>query len=272
MGKDNDFLGDIELETAEVNGALVVRDEHGRWLYADTWIEVPGARDMTLTQRFQPKFVVNKDDEIERVVVDADSIRRFPDWLAWCTEIGTPIYDGEKMTEVIVPFLDWAEHDRIPGEMISPEHHGSEAEQDVARAEREYREAERKFESMTEARAEALRRRSEEMTRQEARAITGLSVGRIQQLIRVAPLDANEREVLELFELSPIKTAADLQNTATEHEVINDDLFLMSVAEELRQRGFLNWEPGLGLAISEAGERALEAVRLEDLEAEPEEI
>jgi hypothetical protein len=196
-------------EWAEIDGTVFIRDDDGGWHYADNWILVPGARDVTLTEKFRPKRIVNAEQEVERVVVSGDDIVAAPELLGWCIEEGTPITEEGELIEVLVPYKLWQMHDRVPGVLISPEHHGSEAEQQVAVAEREFREAEQQLEKAANYRAETLRQHADEMTRQEARTITGLSVGRIQQLIREETdqldpqlMNATQKEQLDLTLLS----------------------------------------------------------------------
>src|SRR4051812_45959439 len=157
-------------EWTEIDGVVFVRDADGAWRYANNWILVPGARDVTLTERFRPKRIVNDEQEIERVVVSGEDIATAPDLLDWCIAEGTPITKDGELVEVLVPYELWQRHDRVPGVLISPEHHGSEAEQQVAVAEREFREAEQQLDKAAHYRAEVLRQHAEEMTRQEARA------------------------------------------------------------------------------------------------------
>ncbi len=200
------YGGDLELETAHVGDVQYVREHDGTWRYAHSWIKVPGARDLTLTEHFHPKLIVSADNEIERVVVSADKIAEAPDLLKWCLVKGTPIREDGRLVEVFVPIALWNEHDRIPGAIVAPEHSSNKAERELAEAERGYREADRALELAANLRAEVLRRYSEAMTRQEARAITDLSVGRIQQLIRSDSLDEIDKVLLEAIVLHQPKT------------------------------------------------------------------
>jgi len=192
-----------DFETAVIKGVEYVRDPEGTWRYADSWVKVPGARDMTLTERFLPKFVISSAKEepgrIERVVVSGQDLENHPELLGWAAQLGFPVHGpAEEVFEVMVPWEVWQDHDRIPGEMYAPELHGSDAERELAEAEREYREADRNLEAAAAKRAEVLRRHSEDMTRQQARAITDLSVGRIQQLIREGVSGLDEEDVMLL--------------------------------------------------------------------------
>ncbi|MGN6664192.1 MAG: hypothetical protein ACTHK6_08340 [Solirubrobacterales bacterium] len=267
MPKYKFFFGNEELETAELDGVQVVRDSDGVWRYAESWIEIPGARDVTLTERFQPKFVVFADKEIERVVVDGNHVRDFPELLGWCLEIGTPIHEGDELVEVLVPYRRWEEHDRVPNELISPEHHGKEAERELAEAERQYREEEIRFERAADARAEVLRKWAGVMTRQEAKGITGLSVGRIQQLVREEPLEDVDQPVLELFEDGPVENLKELKKIAAENGMKHDLSFLSSVVRDLKARGLLEGIKGGALALTAQGERLL--LRTQVLEPAP---
>jgi hypothetical protein len=249
-------------ERAEIDGVEFARDADGQWRYADSWILVPGARDKTLTERFRPKRIVNADQEIERVVLSAGDIAEAPELLDWCLAEGTPILGEGELIEVLVPYEKWQARDRIPGELISPEHEGTEAEQQVAVAEREYREAEQRLERAADYRAEVLRRHSEEMTRQEARTITGLSVGRIQQLIRerMDDLDVTDMELLSLIKRHKPKSIPAL------HRLLGDETGIIHPTElikgrvlSLGRRELLKGSGKEGLRITTAGEEALEA-------------
>jgi hypothetical protein len=191
------------VELARVGDSDYVRDPEGTWRYAESWIKVPGARDMTLTERFRPKFVIaNTSDgaEVERVIVSGDDVAEHPDLLGWCLGAGAPLRNPEtdELIEVLVPFSTWAERDRIPHEIVAPENSDNQAERAVALAERRYREAEHALDMAADFRAAVLREHSSEMTREQARAITGLSVGRIQQLIR-SEIELDETDQMTLF-------------------------------------------------------------------------
>jgi hypothetical protein len=257
------FGGDIELETAIVGEQQYVREHDGTWRYADSWVEVPGARDATLTEHFEPKFIVSGNSEVERVVVAASDIAANPDLLAWCIHAGTHITDSEgELAEVIVPVEEWEEHDRIPGAIIAPEHSENEAHRELAEAEREVREADRAQQIAANNRAEVLRRYADEMTRQEARAITGLSVGRIQQLIRSDSLDEIDTVLLEIVAL---KSRKDMEAIREELEARGLSMSPPDLRERLREFDHRNLiaVSGKGFAITSDGKKAL----LELLEA-----
>lgn len=217
--KREEYLeGERPIETAMVEGTLYVREHDGTWRYADTWIKVPGARDMTLSERFEPKFVIAGDgsggkDVIERVIVSGKDIEEHPEALDWCLEAGVPVPapDGG-VAEVMVPYRIWRERDRIPGVIVAPEHSTNEAERQVAIAEREYREADHALEAAADMRAAVLRQHAGDMTREKARVITGLSVGRIQQLIHSdVELDDLDQMILVSVEAGETKGIKDLQ-------------------------------------------------------------
>lgn len=257
-------------ETAELGGAAVARDEEGVWRYVETWIPVPGASDVTLSERFKPKLIISPDEEvIERVVVSGESIAEAPDLLHWCLKEGTPISEDGEVVEVFVPYDVWLDHDRVPGALTAPEIHGDEAEQELAMAERQWRENEVRFHAATAFRAHVLRRRADELTRQRAREITGLSVGRIQQLIRADTVTVGERRLLELFEGQPIPTLADVQELAAEADLPRASDVLGPAIQELEARGFLQ-EVADGMALTPAGEQLIQDIREAEGEAEAE--
>jgi hypothetical protein len=211
--KSEEYLDAVQpLELVEANGTIYAREDDGTWRYAHTWIRVPGARDLTLTERFKPKLVVagtGSGQEVERVVVSGEDIAAHPDLLAWCAELGAPVRgpDGQ-MLEVLVPYELWQEHDRIPGEIVAPEHSDDPAERELAIAERKVREAEQALERATDVRAAVLREHEGLMTREQARAITGLSVGRVQQLVKSAlDLEEIDQMILECIRRTPGRNA-----------------------------------------------------------------
>jgi hypothetical protein len=257
-----------EFETAVVKGVEYVRDPEGTWRYADSWIKVPGGRDWTLTERFTPKFVIGSSKDqvgrIERVVVSGEEIEKHTDLLGWCLDLGYPVQgpNGE-IFEVMVPFDIWNEHDRIPGMIYAPELHGSEAERELAEAERECREADRAQEVAATKRADVLRRHSEEMTRQQARAITDLSVGRIQQLIREGLPTLSSEETLILAVIDKRKP----KNMGALHDALKEDLGMdrsvrafTHVFRRLRERELVVKTPR-GIRLTPEGKETLEVSR-----------
>jgi hypothetical protein len=263
--KKREFLRqDIMIESATVGETVYVRESDGTWRYADTWIRVPGARDKTLTEHFQPKLVISElgtDAQVERVVVDGGDVSAHPELLDWCLEIGTPVRDEKgKLIEVLVPYEAWRQRDRIPSEIVAPENSEDPAERELAIAERQYREAEHTLEQAAAKRAALLRQFAGVMTREKARSITGLSVGRVQQLIRSGvELDEVERMILRVIEVGK----------APSTEAVND---LMEVqwgltfpTESLKQQLNRLRERGLvettrrGYRVTSQGRKALKA-------------
>ncbi|HEX6154308.1 MAG TPA: hypothetical protein VFZ19_12375 [Solirubrobacterales bacterium] len=257
-----------DFETAVVKGVEYVRDPEGTWRYADSWIKVPGGRDWTLTERFSPKFVIasSKDQvgRIERVVVSGKEIEKHTDLLGWCLELGYPVQGpGGEIFEVMVPFDIWNDHDRIPGMIYAPELHGTDAERELAQAEREYREADRALEVAATKRAETLRRHSEEMTRQQARAITDLSVGRIQQLIRegLPALDAQEVLMLALIDQQKPKSLGALQAAAKEDlGLVRSAAAITRQVRQLEERALIARDSS-GFRLTPEGKEAVRASR-----------
>lgn len=257
MDKAKYLFSSEDLPSSLLDGVQVVRDPDGVWRYAKTWIPVPGARDVTLTERFDPKLIVSADGDIERVVVDGASIKAHPELLEWCVIDGTPIREDDEIVEALVPYELWLKHDRISSEPFSPEHEGTEPERALAAAERRYREAEQQFELTSAERAEVLHRYSEDMTRQQAREITGLSIGRIQQLIRSERLEPYERQVLELFEAGPVPSLKDLQKLAKGNKMPSSKNALKPVVDDLKERSLLTTTKGGNVSLSSEGFRAL---------------
>lgn len=241
-------------EMAQVGDTVYIRDSEGIWRYADSWVKVPGARDVTLTEHFRPKLIVantSEGTEVERVVVSGEDIADHPDLLDWCLEVGAPVRGGDgEVLEVLVPIEAWAEQDRIPGEVIAPENSDDPAEREVALVERKVREAELALEQATDMRAAVLREHSTSMTREQTRAITGLSVGRIQQLIRRdVELGGMDQLVLYVLANAGSLKSKNAINIAVEKEFGNtlpsgmlqrsiDRLDQLDLIENTRSRGY----------------------------------
>jgi len=224
---------------------------------------------LTLTERFKPKFVItgaaSGGSEVERVVVSGDDIEANPDLLGWCLEQGYSVFGagGDEVFEVMVPWEIWHERDRIPGEIYAPELHGSDAERELADAERECREADRAQELAAARRAEVLRRHSEDMTRQQARAITDLSVGRIQQLIREGLPTLASAEVLMLIVIDSQKpkNIRELRAAMREQLGMNRPPEIVSrQLQQLQERGLVEKTPR-GLRLTLEGKETLEVSR-----------
>jgi hypothetical protein len=234
------------------------------WRYADSGIAGPGARDLTLSERFETKTVVGADGEtVERVIVSGDDIRSAPELLGWCLENGARVENSYgKVVEVLIPYEVWQERDQVPGAIYAPENSPREAERELARAERAYREAEQGIEIATAARADALRRYADEMTRQEAREITGLSIGRIQQLIRGYRLNATQQAVLQLVGSGAGRTLASLRQRAVNRKFPASDDFLQRRLRELEAQGLIELV-GKKFRATGEGREALAAARAE---------
>ena len=263
------------IEAATVGDTTYVREDDGTWRYADTWIKVPGARDRTLSEHFRPKLVISglgDDALVERVVVAGKDVTANPRLLQWCLDAGTPVRDENgKLIEVLVPYEVWQKRDRIPGEIAAPENSQDPVERELAVAEREHREAEHTLEQAAAKRAALLRQHAGTMTREQARSITGLSVGRIQQLIRSdVELDEVERMILRVIELgkaSSTKAVSGLMEArwglTFSPETLKPRL------GRLRERRLVETTPD-GYRVTAQGRKALEAVAEAEVEAETE--
>lgn len=251
------YGGGPAYEHGRAGGTDYLRDSEGVWRFADSHLPVPGARDLTLTERFEPKRVVAADGKIERIVVSGQSILDAPDLLGWCLEQGTKVEDqAGDVSEVLVPYELWQERDRIPNALVAPEHSEDEAEREVALAERGFREAEKALEEAADKRANMLRRYAGQMTRQEARAITGLSVGRIQQLIKDEKLDQVEVVLLRALEGGPVSGLETVTERGAALGLVNDANFVRRELRELQMRGLVI-RRGASFTLTDAGQIAL---------------
>lgn len=267
MKNSQSHIYDLEFESATVDGVHYVRDQKGVWRYADTWIPVPGARDLKLSERFETKDVVSRTGDIERVVVSGDSIRESPELLEWCVEAGEPMYgaDGE-LKEVFVPHEVWTKRDRVPGALVAPEHSSDDARRQLALVERRYREADQALEEASEARADVLRSLAGLLTRQQARRITGLSVGRIQQLIRREKLTELEVGILGILDVKGGRSAGSVQELAQKQFPRTNTSAIDVVLQELVARGLVK-AGGETIRLTREG-RAMAPPRA-DAEGEP---
>lgn len=265
------FFEGVALETAIVGDQQYVRERNGTWRYAVSWVKVPGARDLTLSERFNPKLVVANTasgTEVEAVVVSGRDIDAHPELLGWCLDAGVSVPSGAdgQLPEVMVPINAWQEHERVPGEIVAPENSDDPAVRDLAIAERQYREADRALELAAMRRAEVLRQHSGSMTRQQMREITDLSVGRIQQLIQEGSeeleLDEHDAFLLAIVESRRPK------NLNVFYELAKKELDAPGTYAQLKQRTKVLRGRGLierkssRLRLTPEGKKALDAARL----------
>jgi predicted transcriptional regulator len=267
--KKEEFMHEGMLaESARVGDTVYVREKDGTWRYADTWIKVPGARDRTLSEAFRPKLVVSgqaSDAQVERVVVDGKDVKSHPGLLGWCLEEGTPLHDKSgSLIEVLVPYKAWQSRDRIPGGILAPENSQDVAEREVAIAEREYREAEHALEQAAAKRAAILHEHDGVLTRERARSITGLSVGRIQQLIRsAAGLDDVDHEILEVIRRGEGASTKDVAYRVNARMGVNlSRQAFKSRLTVLRKREVVETTAG-GYRLTDLGQKALEEAQAE---------
>lgn len=257
-------MSDKDLQQVVDHNVHYAKGEDGIWRYASTGIPVPGARDLKLSERFETKTVVGADGEtIERVIVSGDDIRRAPELLGWCAEQGARVENSYgKLVEVLVPYELWQERNEVPNAIYAPEHSPREPERELAIAERKYREAEREFEIASAARADVLRHYADGMTRQEAREITGLSIGRIQQLIRGYRLNASQQAVLQLVGGGAGRTLNSIRQRAANRGLPANDEFLSRRLRDLTSQGLIE-NAGNKFRATDDGREALESARAE---------
>lgn len=177
-----------------VRGVEFERVGTGEWVYAETGIEVPGARDLTLSDRFEPLLAGRPGAGPEQALVSAEHVRENPDLLGWCREIGALVRDPTtgKAAGYMVPYEAWLEHDREPIGVTAAEFSEDDAEAQLALAEHEYRAAQRRSERASARRLAALKTAiASGVSRTRAAEITGLSNGRVTQLLH--PSDARVR-------------------------------------------------------------------------------
>ena len=156
-----------------------VRDDDGVWRYADSGVEVPGARDMTISDH-------NLEVRGDEVLVPRALAEREPE-LAWCLDSGKRhAWDAEGI--IRVPLAEWDRHAAEPLGMWAPELAEDPQTRELALAEREYRHERARLEAALEQakrrRDEAIRRAAEDgMSYRAIAHALGLSHQRVAQII-----------------------------------------------------------------------------------------
>lgn len=189
-------------ERVHIAGVLFERDESGNWRYADNGIKVPGARDMKLSERYEHQLVVAPgSEEIIRVIINGQQVQAARADLGWCLDVGTPVRDEDgKLLEVLVPYSEWVARDRVPGAMIAPQHSNDPSDRALAEAEYSYRLAQLALDRATEHRVQVLQETAQAgMLRRRAADITGLTIGRIQQIVKPEALKPHQQTLLSIL-------------------------------------------------------------------------
>jgi ribosomal protein S19E (S16A) len=233
------------------------------WRYAeDEEIQVPGGRDMRLDERFEP-IIGARGGEKQVVIIDGADVERAPDALGWSLSVGIPARgDAGELIQVIVPFAAWEEHNEIIDVMVAPELDEDEHVRELALREVEVKKAERRLaEEKRERDALLIRLAAAGMTRQRAAEITGMSVGKVQQIIKSVDVAKDEKVLIEILRKHGPLSAAKLADRAkgTNQTALGGSKSkLKKVLGSLKAQGLVRSDPSEGWSVTPQGSQALE--------------
>jgi hypothetical protein len=213
------------------------------WRYADEEdIQVPGGRDMRLSERFDP-IIGSRGNEKAVVIIEGADVEASPEALGWALSVGTPVRDQRgNLLQVIVPFEAWEDHDQIEGIMVAPELDDDEGVRELAAVQLQLRKTERQLAGEAAERDNLLvKLAAAGMTRQRAAEITGLSVGKVQQIIKSEELAANELVLVKIVaDHDPIDIAAIVEHAKKAAGLTSSKSKLKRYLKSLAARGFLD--------------------------------
>jgi hypothetical protein len=243
------------------NGREYVRYGPNDWRYADNEdIQVPGGRDMRLSERIEP-MIASKGGKAQAVIIDGEDVERDGKTLGWTLNVGLPVRDEKgSLLHVIVPHQAWQAHDRIEQIMVAPELDEDEDVRRLAAAQLELRKTEHLLARQSEDRDQLLVELAEAgMTRQRAAEITGLSVGKVQQIIKKEELAANEVQLVRIVLATEPLNIAQIAERAKETKGLTKTRSkLKKYVSDLQSRGFLQ--------SSDTGEWSVTPKALDELE------
>lgn len=250
-----------------VGGIEYVRYGPRDWRYADDEeIQVPGGRDMRLSERFNPT-IGTQNGEKTVVLIDSKDIEEAPDVLNWALLHGTPIRgENGEVLQVLVPYSEWEEHDEISDVMIAPELDDDEGVRGLAALEVQLRRTERQLAKQTKERDALLIELSEGgMTRQRAAEITGMSVGKVQQIVKSEELASNEEVLVGiLLEKGPLDLSVLVGHAKETPGIAGTKTKIKKILTLLKNRGIAEVDPQGRWRVTEKGQSALKKLRQRD--------
>lgn len=196
---------------------------------------------MRLSERFDP-IIGTKGGAKQVVIIDGEDVEGSPEALGWALSVGTPVRnDKGNLLQVIVPYEDWEAHDAIDGIMVAPELDDDQGVRELAALQLKLKKTERRLAVETEERDDLLMTLAGAgMTRQRAAEITGLSVGKVQQIIKKEELAANEVELVTIIgRHGPIGTLQIVELAKETTGLTSSKTKLKKFLQSLKSRGFL---------------------------------
>jgi hypothetical protein len=241
----------------EVEGRQFVREPDGVWRYADRAAAVPGARDLTATERYDPQFVGRGGVKgPEQILLPTKLVTEHDD-LAWCLKVGSTLRAEQpgSPSYVMVPASEWAKHEHEPVGIVAPELSLRPAVREIAEAERDVREAQESLAAATRRRAQLLTKHGHELTRREVADITGLSLARVQQLVADTAAEPELRD----SQIELLRALA--EGTATRGRLDRIGTNVDRRLRELRAAGLVGYKKATGSwFITDEGRRRITRV------------
>jgi len=221
---------------------------------------------MRLSERFNP-IIGSQNGEKAVVLIDSKDIEEAPDVLNWALLHGTPIRgESGEVLQVLVPYSEWEEHDEISDVMIAPELDDDEGVRRLAALEVQLRKTERQLAKQTKERDALLIELSEGgMTRQRAAEITGMSVGKVQQIVKSEELASNEEVLVGiLLEKGPLDLSLLVGHAKETPGIAGTKTKIKKILTLLKNRGIAEADPQGRWRVTEKGRSALKKLRQRD--------
>jgi hypothetical protein len=221
---------------------LYERGGDGVWRYANTPVEVPGAKDRTLADVVRPRQIGRLGDAPEAILVSLTEVKENPR-LRWVLDHGTQIrLDDEE--QFWVQWALWQEHADDPVAITAPERDGDDLERHLAEVERRIRFTRRGLDLLTSQRLKSIVAASLlGMTRRGVGETVGVSTGRVQQLVDDLSPDARE-EIESILDAGALLATLLPPDTPIDRDAIEppadwDRLNLSAALDDLVELGLL---------------------------------
>jgi hypothetical protein len=161
----------------------------GSWPVEGPWIEIPGARDLTVRECAVGWTRARRQLGARYTLIDREWAGRLEPMRAWCSEHAeSSIADPDAFW---VPLATWAAgmSDHLPMPFLPEYDERGEDLKRVAYAARRYREAAAALEQASDMRARAIVQAGGRRSRRRVADVAGLSFARVQQLMARAKMD-----------------------------------------------------------------------------------